>query len=475
MSIPDIAAAVVFAAFAVSYGWGMRGYIIGGEKGAMLPGALLGFSIAFFCGGGQAAPLYPFFCAAGALSMFYGGTEPYAQTMSYILHRDDKNSFAYNNVSKGITGIFLKGALWYGIAGILLAMLPGALNGIYKKTDIIVLFLMIPVLSFVGTKIFNSPFDKKNKKFPRIYFSNGSREEWGGNVLILLSMMITALIRKDFFAFGAGISGILFGGLGFTVGLLAYDFNERKHNGKYFFGKLQEKRYIDGWKIMEHTFGAIGGGGTMLWFCLNLEHFTALCAHVTLNLNSTSFIKNGTAADTIFAYAVVGMLLLTAIQYLVSFFVSKKTGKEPDIHIFELIERPLFSAVPLIFVFLGYYRASCAVALLSVLYVLCEKCGIEWFAEFRNKKIVFAVYALVFIAFAVYFFATFSISPLLLILVYTFGYTASILYKSHHKEYRIKRKAEGKKIGEYYRSRITVDAHMFIQCVVITAIVLAVR
>lgn len=475
MSLSAIAAAVLFAGFAVSYGWGMRGYIIGGEKGAMLPGALLGFAIAFFCGGGIAAPLYPFFCAAGALSMFYGGTEPYAQTMSYILRRDDKNSFAYNNVKKGITGIFLKGGLWYGIAGIVLAMLPGALSGVYTKTDIIVLFLMIPVLSFVGTKLFNSPFDKVNKKYPRLYFSNGSREEWGGNVLILLAMMAAALIRKDFFAFGAAIAGILFGGIGFTVGLLLYDFNERKHNGRYFFGKLQEKKYIDGWKIMEHTFGAVGGGGVTLWFCLNAERFTALCTHVTLNLNSGSFIKNGTTADTVCAFAVVGMLLLTAIQYPVSGYITKKTGKEPDIHIFELTERPLFSAVPLIFVFLGYYRASCAVALLSVLYVLCEKCGIEWFSEFRNRKIVLAVYSLVFIAFAVYFYATFAVSPVLLILVYTFGYTASVLYKSHHKEYRMKRKEQGKGIGEYYKSRITVDMHLFIQCIVITAVVLEVR
>ncbi len=106
MSALSVFCAVLFAGFAVSYGWGMRGYIIGGEKGAMLPGALLGFSIAFFCGKGS-AELYPFFCAAGALSMFYGGTEPYAQTMSYILHRDDKNHFAYNNVKHGISGIFL--------------------------------------------------------------------------------------------------------------------------------------------------------------------------------------------------------------------------------------------------------------------------------------------------------------------------------------------------------------------------------
>ena len=33
---------------AVSYAWGMRGTTIGGEKGAMLPGAMIGLLIAFF-------------------------------------------------------------------------------------------------------------------------------------------------------------------------------------------------------------------------------------------------------------------------------------------------------------------------------------------------------------------------------------------------------------------------------------------
>lgn len=465
MNVFSVIIAVLFAGFAVSYGWGMRGYIIGGEKGAMLPGALLGFSIAFFCGNG-AGNLYPFFCAAGALSMFYGGTEPYAQTMSYILHRDDKKSFAYNNVKHGIIGIFLKGALWYGIAAAVLAMLPGALSGIYGRAEIIVMFALIPVLSFFGTKIFNSPFDKQSKKYPRLYFSNGSREEWGGNVLILAELMVFAAVKQDFFAVGAAVCGLISGGVGFTVGLLLYDYNERKHNGKYFFRSWQEKRYIDGWKIMEHTFGAIGGGGVMLWFCLNSGHFDRLCA----NISSVKLIRNGTAADTVCAVLVTVLLLITGIQYLFSALYTKKTGKEPDIHIFELAERPLFSAVPLIFVFSGYYRAACAVSLLTLLYALCEKCGIEWFSDFKNKKAVFAVYTAVFIAFAAYFYATFRITPLLLMLVYTFGYTLSILYKSLHPEMLRKKKESGKGLREFYKSRMTVDIHMVIQCAVLVTV-----
>lgn len=464
MSVLSVLAAVLFAGFAVSYGWGMRGYIIGGEKGAMLPGALLGFSIAFFCGDGSAVSLYPFFCAAGALSMFYGGTEPYAQTMCYILHRDDKNSFAYNNVKKGIAGIFLKGALWFGIAGIVLAMLPGALSGVYSKYDAVLMCVFIPFVSFLGTWVFNTPFDKEKSVYPRIYFSNGSREEWGGNVLIFAELLICAIARKDLFAVGAGLTGLAAGGVGFTVGLLAYDFNERKHKGKYFFGSWQERKYIDGWKIMEHTFGAIGGGGVMLWFCLNSEHFTALCA------NAGSFIKNGTTPDTVLTVAVPVLLLLTALQYLVTYLSKKRSGTEPDIHIFELIERPLFSAIPLMFVLLGYYRAACAVSLLSVLYVLCEKCGFEWFSECKNRQQITAAYAALFLVLAGIFFCTFRITPLLLMIVYTFGYTVSVLYKSYRKENREKRKGSGKGIREFYKSRLTVDVHLVIQSVVLVTV-----
>ncbi len=328
------------------------------------------------------------------------------------------------------------------------------------------MFALIPVLSFVGTKIFNSPFDKNSKKYPRIYFSNGSREEWGGNVLVLAELVIFSLIKKDFFAAGAAFAGLVFGGIGFTVGLLLYDFNERRHNGRYFFGRWQEKRMIDGWKIMEHSFGAIGGGGVMLWFCLNNAYFSELCRKAS----SSGVIKDGTAADTVCAVLVTVLLLITAVQYLVNAVCLKKTGKEPDIHIFELLERPLFSAVPLIFVFFGFYRASCAVSLLTLLYALCEKCGFEWFSEYKNKNVVLAVYAAVFIGFSAYFYTTFRISALLLMLVYTFGYTASVLYKSYQKENRAKRKESGKSVTEFYKSRLTVDMHMVVQCIVLVAV-----
>ena len=41
MSVLNMIMFITFSVIAVSWGWGMRGTAIGGEKGAMLPGALL--------------------------------------------------------------------------------------------------------------------------------------------------------------------------------------------------------------------------------------------------------------------------------------------------------------------------------------------------------------------------------------------------------------------------------------------------
>ena len=100
MSMSTALICVLFAGFAVCYGWGMRGTIIGGEKGAMLPGLYLGLILAWFAGGGIRENFWiP--AAAGLMGMSYGGMEPYAETMSMILHR---GSDEYHPV-KGYIGL----------------------------------------------------------------------------------------------------------------------------------------------------------------------------------------------------------------------------------------------------------------------------------------------------------------------------------------------------------------------------------
>lgn len=92
---------VIFTTFASCYAWGMRGAVIGGEKGAMLPGAFIGLILALFSGG-TISEYFWIPAAAAAMGMTYGGTEPYGETIGMVLHRD--------RPIKGYTGLAMKGA-----------------------------------------------------------------------------------------------------------------------------------------------------------------------------------------------------------------------------------------------------------------------------------------------------------------------------------------------------------------------------
>ena len=63
MSVLNMIMFITFSVIAVSWGWGMRGTAIGGEKGAMLPGALLGLSFAVFEGIEKTTDFYFIFSA----------------------------------------------------------------------------------------------------------------------------------------------------------------------------------------------------------------------------------------------------------------------------------------------------------------------------------------------------------------------------------------------------------------------------
>lgn len=459
MSIGIIILAVLFAGFAVSYGWGVRGFVIGGEKGALLPGALLGIAVAFFAAGENGKELYLFFASAGALSMFYGGTETYAQTMSYLLSRDVKGPY-YGQLKKGVAGIFLKGALWFSVPGFVLAMLPGALTGIYSIWESIVMFASFPIVSLIGTRIFNTPYDRANKKFPKLYFSLDRREEWGSNVMIIVVLTCFAVINGDFFALGAGVTGFIAGGFGFVIGLVFYDI-ERRY-GRKIFGKLSEKGYIDGWKIMEHTFGAFSGGALMLYFAVFSKHLSSLCDKIDL---SALILGND---EYIFAAVCLALLLLCALQYPVCAVIKKKTGKEPDIHIFEMTERPMWSALPLIFIFLGSPSAAAFGAFGTLAYALCEKCSIEWYEKSACKTPIRTVFRIMWPLLLVWFFFNIKVITLpSLMLLYTAGYTgACVIYSflpDRIKEYRTKKKTFAAAFG----SGVTVTGHLVVQSVVL--------
>lgn len=462
MSIGITVLAVLFAGFAVSYGWGIRGFVIGGEKGALLPGALMGLSVAFFAAGEGGQEYFLFFAATGALTMFYGGTETYAQTMSFILHRDIEGPY-YNKVRKGVIGIFLKGALWFAIPGFALAMLPGALSGKYTMWDVIIMFALFPIVSFIGTKIFNVPYDKEKKRFPKLYYSHDRREEWGSNVMIIAVLAVFAIIRGDFLALGAGLVGFVAGGFGFLIGLILYDVERRK--GDKIFGSLHKKHYIDGWKIMEHAFGAFAGGGLMLYFMIFSDEISERCNNIDISALPLGQDKY------LFAVICLALLAVTAIQYPVSRIIEKKTGKEPDIHIFEIIERPLWSCIPLIFIFLGATTAASFCAFGTLSFALCEKCSIEWYERSRYKKIMRTAFAILWpLLMVCYFLIMNNISLMALMILYTVGYTGACVLYSFMPDNIIAYRKKEKTFSAAFGSGITVTGHLVVQSIVLVAV-----
>ena len=87
----------------VSYAWGMRGTTIGGEKGAMLPGAMIGLLIAFFSKILIAQEHFYIFAALGAVSMYLGGSMTYGETLGLSM-----NQKPAENMKKGLIALFIK-------------------------------------------------------------------------------------------------------------------------------------------------------------------------------------------------------------------------------------------------------------------------------------------------------------------------------------------------------------------------------
>ena len=135
MNFSDALICILLTTFASCYAWGMRGTVIGGEKGAMLPGAFIGLILAWFSGG---AIRESFFipAAAGLMGMTFGGIETYGETIGLVLHRDSPD---YRPV-KGYSGLALKGALWFSICGGFIGMSMASMSYSFYKTRDFVAF-----------------------------------------------------------------------------------------------------------------------------------------------------------------------------------------------------------------------------------------------------------------------------------------------------------------------------------------------
>ena len=363
---------IIFACIAVSYGWGMRGTIIGGEKGAMLPGAFMGLLIAVFSGSEVLSSSPWILAGAGALCMYCGGCMTYGETLGLSMNEADSPT-----LKKGLIALFIKGGIWFGIFGGLISMFISAIAGFYKLWQIILFFCLIPVSAVVFYLIFNHPHDVKNNRFPKIYFSVKRKECWGGLLGILIEIIIFSSVTADLSALAMTLGSFITGAAGWVIA--QYMQVRAKHpfrNGKRLFERLHRKNAVESWKLMECTLGAIGGIGCAVTFILSKPLFSEKLTSIDKNGFHT-YIQN---KDITFLIAVIYavILLIDSIQYLVK---TKENGLYKKYRkIADYTEFALYSTVPLLLCMLGAHHVSALVAFPVLLLVLVQE-----LAEKRNK------------------------------------------------------------------------------------------
>ncbi len=415
----DLFIFILTVTVALSYGWGMRGSLIGADKGAILPGALLGMFIALMSGEEVLRQNYVFLAAAGAVGMAYGGTETYGQTIGFIVHRG-KPDYA---PLKGYAGVFIKGALWQGICGAIIGIMISAAGGkIYSPAEIAIILAAVPFLQAIGVQIFNKPYNKEKKLFPKINFSIDRREEWGGNVVALAALMIFTLVNRDFYSFFFAVTGIIGGGAGFSIGMAIYDFmNHPMKNGKYFFGSFNDK--LSGWKTMELTFGAIAGLFFAVYFLATKESMLRPRL-MMIEANGGVWNPLGRYAG-ILPWVWVALLAVSLVLYL----FEEKIGE----HTLDLLTRPVFYIVPMILVLLGSPLAAKLTAFSLIVFVAAEKTIIDRGDKFSTPlRAILGVIYFGFAVLSVVFQAAGDFSKIGYLLMYTVFYIVSNSITSKH-------------------------------------------
>ena len=435
---------ILTVSIALSYGWGMRGSLIGSERGAALPGALLGMFLALFSGSELIAEKFYFFAAAGAMSMTFGGTQTYGQTLGFIVHRGKPDY----DPKKGYIGVALKGGLWHGICGAVLGMMFSAAGGQYYKPLTLAIFIvLIPVMQAIGEKIFNSPYKPKEGKFPKLYFSIDRREEWGGNAVTLLGLLIFTLVNKDYYSFFFSLVGLAGGAAGFSIGMVLYDFmNHPMKNGKYFFGSFNDK--LSGWKTMELTFGAVGGLFFAVYFVATKD--TMLKERIDLiEANGGIWNPLGGLSSTLAWISAALVILVKPVELL-----EKKIGE----HTIDFIERPFIFVVPMLLALLGSDLGAQLVAFSLIVYYAAEKTIFDRIDKFSKKTrpVVIVIFTLLTIASVVC--QAFTELPLIAyILMYTVFYIIANNITTKH----------------YGATHITVTSYFLLQTVYLTAVILS--
>ena len=231
-------------------GWGIRGQI-GHERGAMIPGSLVGLSLALTSSDPEIHRRAGLLGAAGAMGMSFGGTETYGQTLG-LSHGPTRDETYW----WGILGVAVKGGAWIGLCGTYLGM--AASDKDYGPFELMLLTAQSTALWRMGVEMLNRPHEPP-ERLPRIYFS-GPRgvdqprpEVWAGQWFALLGLLGYLVVKRDRTALIMASYGILGGAAGFAGGQALQAWGTRRQPSQLI------SRYFGWWKVMETTFGLIAG------------------------------------------------------------------------------------------------------------------------------------------------------------------------------------------------------------------------
>ncbi len=265
MTLDPAVACIALTALAGCLGWGIRG-VFGHQTGAMIPGALMGAALAASSPALGTPADTLLLAAVGAAAFSIGGVMTYGQTLGLTHNQPRPPTYWW-----GITGCLLKGGLWFGMAAALLGL--AVTGNIQRLPHVAALAGLVAVTALLGKRLLNCPFDPP-RRYPLLYFSRRAyqdverdpprREYWGGLLFGLLTICLysTSVLDNQVIP-GMAAIGFAGGGLGFAVGQALQAWGIwRKPCGDRF------QPWIDWWKVMEMTFGCLGGAGIGLAYSL---------------------------------------------------------------------------------------------------------------------------------------------------------------------------------------------------------------
>jgi len=390
------------SAVAVSYGWGMRGTNIGGEAGAMLPGALMGLCIAVFSGSAFLLEHFYLLSAAGALGMYFGGSMSYGETVGL------RSNQAPTKLGWEMTGLFVKGGLWFGLFGAAVGMFLSLLAGLYDLKTVVAIFGLIPLFALIGSRLFDRPYDEGKGIHPKIYFSRTRPEGMGVLFGILVGLAACMALCGDTVALWLTLGSTLSGGVGWV--LAQWMQVRAKHpnkKGKRFCGGLSKRGLLDTWKIMECALGAFAGLGVAATFALIVNFSAKYQSYTFMSIPQLTNLPSW-----VFPAAFVALLALDMLKHVVKRPRTKEeldwqlkrcliNGEEHEIAmrsagdappkaflVYEKINQtalmPIYCIIPLFFMFLGSFEVAKLVSFYVIYYVVAEQNIFDRFNLFKT-------------------------------------------------------------------------------------------